>query len=98
MQKPAEITIAKVKEPKQDIALATTRLPDTDEAADNDNVISFASNDRSENVFLTNIPVDNNVALRSFLRKASRVINKVTAIKHSNRQGISIGKVEIAIQ
>jgi anti-sigma factor RsiW len=81
--------------PVKDVAVAIAE-PEEDEA--DANLVSFASNDKPENVFLTNIPVDNNVPLRSFLRKASRVISKVTAIKHSNRAGITIGNVEIAIQ
>jgi hypothetical protein len=97
IERRVDIAKARIKDQVEDITLVTNSLPD-DVAVNNDNVISFAANDRSENVFLTNIPVDNNVPLRSFLRKASRVINKVTAIKHSNRPGISIGNVEIAIQ
>lgn len=82
LERPVDIAIAKVKQPEA-VTVTTASLPD-DVVVHNDNVISFASGDRPENVFLTNIPVDNNVPLRSFLRKASRVINKVTALKHSN--------------
>ena len=81
-------------QPVKDIALAVAAPEEEADA----NLVSFASNDKPENVFLTNIPVDNNVPLRSFLRKASRVISKVTAIKHTNRAGFTIGNVEIAIQ
>ena len=83
-------------QPVNDVAIDIA-APDEEDNDDRD-LVSFATNDKPENVFLTNIPVDNNVPLRSFLRKASRVINKVTALKHSNRGGIIIGNVEIAIQ
>jgi hypothetical protein len=60
--------------------------------------VMMASNENSENVLFTNIPLDNNPSLRGFFRKATRLIDKVNTLKNSHRSGVSIGNVEIAIQ
>ena len=55
--------------------------------------ITFASNNDSEDVYISNIPLDKKHALRGLFRKASRIINKATGDK-----GLLIGTFETALR
>jgi hypothetical protein len=67
-----------------------------DGVMENDDAVSFSENN-SSSVYLANIPVDN-PSLKPLLRKASRFINRVAALKSGTRPGVAFKNVEIAIQ
>lgn len=71
---------------------------DPTEAEDvHDSNTSFASNTNTEDVYITNVPVDKKIPLRGLLRKASRIINKATGL-NTNEKGILIGNLAIAVK
>lgn len=62
-----------------------------------DSDISFASNNNSEDIYITNVPVDKKIPLRGLFRKASRIINKATGL-NTEEKGILIGNIAIALK
>lgn len=77
-----------------DEPVAISSIPDSDFT---NSGVSFASNNDTEDVYVSNIPVDKKHALRGLFRKASRMINKATGI-NTGEKGILIGNVELALK
>lgn len=72
----------------------------TDELISRSNDVIYVStlSSKDENTFLTNIPIDSRSSLRRVFRKASRLIEKTTALRSGRKSGILIGNIEIALQ
>ncbi|MEJ7769700.1 MAG: hypothetical protein WKF89_17910, partial [Chitinophagaceae bacterium] len=71
---------------------------DVGNTSSNPNEAFTSLSDESENVILANIPLNGKNSLRGIFRKASRFIDRSTAMRPVRRSGLTIGNIEIAFQ
>lgn len=97
---PADYPAAITAGPPASNRLVTSQgiIPAVAEAGSGASEALLASDTHTENVIFANIPVQRKSALRGLFRKASRFIDKTTALKTGQAQGIQIGNIEIAFQ
>ena len=91
------ISSAVIKNQQSVIDEAVTFSSSIPDSGNTNSEAIFASGNETNDVYVSNIPLDKKHALRGLFRKASRMINKATGI-NTGEKGILIGNIELALK